>query len=153
MAMATHGGRVARTTPSGRVARATPGGQATCASTGGRVTRKTSGGGANRGTSGGRATRKTPTGPPVPRKPTGRRKRAKRRGGKGGSGRPPWQRVLIWGSIFGLGAAVLGGMTLAGLFIYYGADPALPNIQSVRDYKPNTVTRILDRNDILIGEV
>lgn len=67
--------------------------------------------------------------------------------------RPLWLRLLLWLMLLGLLAGLLGVGALAGLFYYYGRDPKLPNIATVRDYHPNTVTRIFDRNKVLIGEI
>jgi penicillin-binding protein 1A len=115
-----------------------------------------------------RKTSKTPTARNRLKTPTERgrkktpteRKEGKRRRGVGSAGsktrrkkRPLWQRIVLWCVLLGLLAGVTGAGVLIGLFYYYGADPELPNIQTVRDYKPNTVTRILDRKGKLIGEI
>ena len=50
-------------------------------------------------------------------------------------------------------AGVVGALALVGMFLYYGADPNLPTIESLRDYRPKQVTRILDRNGAIIGEM
>ena len=42
---------------------------------------------------------------------------------------------------------------LVGLFAYYGSDPKLPNLSRLDDYRPKQVTRILDRNNVPIGEL
>jgi penicillin-binding protein 1A len=60
-------------------------------------------------------------------------------------------RVFLWLFALGMmgGAAGVGG--LVGLFYYYGSDPDLPRISSIQ--KPKALTRILDRNGLLIGEI
>jgi len=81
------------------------------------------------------------------------RKKKPMEGKEKGKRRPLWLRLLIWALLLGLTAGLLGVGALAGLFYYYGRDPKLPAIENVRDYRPNTVTRIFDREDRLIGEV
>jgi len=49
--------------------------------------------------------------------------------------------------------AVLGAAGLAGLFIYYGRDPNLPTVASLKSYHPKQLTRILDRHGTLVGEL
>lgn len=60
-------------------------------------------------------------------------------------------RVFFWLFSLGMmgGAAGVGG--LVGMFYYYGSDPDLPRISSIQ--KPKALTRILDRNGLLIGEI
>jgi penicillin-binding protein 1A len=55
----------------------------------------------------------------------------------------------------GLGvlAAVLGAAGLVGLFVYFGNDTRLPTVESLRDYRPKQVTRLLDRNGAVIAEL
>jgi penicillin-binding protein 1A len=48
---------------------------------------------------------------------------------------------------------LLGAGALAGLFHFYGSDPAMPRITNVRDYRPHTVSRIYDCTGALIGEI
>ena len=40
-----------------------------------------------------------------------------------------------------------------GLFVYFGSDPKLPTVESLKDYRPKQVTRVLDRNGVVIGEL
>jgi penicillin-binding protein 1A len=51
----------------------------------------------------------------------------------------------------------LGGvLAIAGvvaLFSYYGSDPKMPNLSRLDEYRPKQVTRILDRNNVPIGEL
>ena len=42
---------------------------------------------------------------------------------------------------------------LVGMFSYYGSDPKLPTLKALGDYHPKQVTRILDRNGSVIGEL
>jgi penicillin-binding protein 1A len=53
----------------------------------------------------------------------------------------------------GLLAVVLGGAGLIGLFVYFGNDARLPAVESLRDYRPKQVTRLLDRNGAVIAEL
>ena len=39
------------------------------------------------------------------------------------------------------------------MFAYYGSDPKLPNLSRLDEYRPKQVTRILDRNNVPIGEL
>jgi len=39
------------------------------------------------------------------------------------------------------------------LFGYYGSDPKMPNLSRLDEYRPKQVTRILDRNNVPIGEL
>ena len=48
---------------------------------------------------------------------------------------------------------MLGGAGLVGLFVYFGNDPNLPTVESLKDYRPKQVTRVLDRNGVVIGEM
>lgn len=49
--------------------------------------------------------------------------------------------------------ALIGAASVAGIFYYYGQDPTLPQIGAIKaGYQPESVTRILDRKGILIGE-
>ncbi|MBK8479905.1 MAG: PBP1A family penicillin-binding protein [Proteobacteria bacterium] len=62
-------------------------------------------------------------------------------------------RAILW--LLGLGAlaALLGGLALVGALLYYGADPRLPRISSLRDYRPRLLTTIVDRHGALLGEL
>ncbi|MBC8132497.1 MAG: transglycosylase domain-containing protein, partial [Deltaproteobacteria bacterium] len=57
--------------------------------------------------------------------------------------------------VFGL--IVLGGIAagaaLVGLFVYFGNDPNLPTVEKLKDYRPKQVSRVMDRNGIVIGEL
>ncbi|MCA9670720.1 MAG: PBP1A family penicillin-binding protein [Myxococcales bacterium] len=87
---------------------------------------------------------------------TGRRKasdgeRAASRGER--TKRKWWVRLIGWGIITSLTLMVAGAAFVASMFYYYGSDVSLPGTSKVRDYNPKTVTRIYDRNGILIGEL
>jgi penicillin-binding protein 1A len=70
----------------------------------------------------------------------------------------PGGRSLVWRLVrlgLGLGAlaAVLAGAGLVGMFVYFGNDAGLPTVESLRDYRPKQVTRVLDRNGAVIAEL
>src|SRR5688572_25626044 len=73
----------------------------------------------------------------------------------GKSSRPPWLRITLkilkWGTLVGLLMAAIGVATLAILFWRY--DRGLPQIATLKDYKPKQVTRILAVDGSLIGEI
>src|SRR5450631_4462128 len=78
-----------------------------------------------------------------------------RRSGRGGSaGRG---RSIFWAvrTALGLGlfCALVAIAGLVGMFSYYGSDPKLPTLKALGDYHPKQVTRILDRNGTVIGEL
>src|SRR5687768_4206189 len=83
-----------------------------------------------------RATRKVPS-----RKTGGRR-----RGGR----RIVTLRNVV---VLLLGGVILAIAGVAGLFLYFGSDPKLPSIKKIGDYNPPRLTRILDRDGKLIGEL
>ena len=64
-----------------------------------------------------------------------------------------WSYWLRWGLIGGALTAAIVGLLVVGLFVYYAFDSNLPKIESVSDYKPDTVTRVLDRKGRIIGEI
>ena len=68
--------------------------------------------------------------------------------------RPPsrwrWLKVTL-GVFFLLGLA--GAGAVAGLLVYYGLDPDLPKFHNLADYQPKVVTRVVDRNGELLGEI
>jgi penicillin-binding protein 1A len=49
--------------------------------------------------------------------------------------------------------ALVGIAGLVGMFSYYGSAPGLPTLKALGDYHPKQVTRIFDRNGVVIGEV
>ena len=74
------------------------------------------------------------------------------RGGSGGS-----RQSIFWvvRTVLGLGlfCALVAIAGLVGMFSYYGSDPKLPTLKALGDYHPKQVTRILDRNGAVIGEL
>ncbi len=68
-------------------------------------------------------------------------------------GSSPLLRWILGLASLGLVLALVGAGTLAGLFFLYGKDQSLPQIASIRDYKPKVVTRIYDRRRRLVGEM
>ncbi|MEO5767931.1 MAG: PBP1A family penicillin-binding protein, partial [Polyangia bacterium] len=80
-------------------------------------------------------------------------------GGKGGAGAGPgrgggmaWRLFRVAAGLVALGA-VLGGAGLVALFVYFGNDPNLPTVEKLKDYRPKQVSRVLDRNGAVIGEL
>src|SRR3569623_3819285 len=67
-------------------------------------------------------------------------------GRSNGRGKVTALRVLRVALIVGAIGAVAGALGLAGLFIYYGHDPRLPTVESLRANRPKQVTRQLGRN-------
>jgi len=59
-------------------------------------------------------------------------------------------KTLLW---VGVAGALLGVAGLVGLFSYYGSDPKLPTVKGLGDYHPKQVTRVVDRNGTVIGEL
>ncbi len=78
---------------------------------------------------------------------------AKRKKAREGKKYPLWLRLCLWllALLLVMAAAAAGGVV--GLFHLYGRDSNLPNIKSIYDYRPKTVTRIFDRKGRLIGEL
>src|SRR5687768_16198846 len=69
--------------------------------------------------------------------------------------RPRWARITLkilkWGTLAGLLLLAIGVATMAILFAKY--DKGLPQISTLRDYKPKQVTRILSSDGTLLGEL
>lgn len=64
----------------------------------------------------------------------------------------PWRllgKLCLLGAVLG----VCGVAVVAGLFLYYGSDPSLPRIDHIRDYRPKVVSKVLDRDGRLLGEI
>src|SRR3982751_2590349 len=59
-------------------------------------------------------------------------------------------RIVLGLAALGL---VLAGAGLVGLFVYFGNDSRLPTVETLRDYRPKQVTRVLDRNGGPIAEI
>ena len=66
-------------------------------------------------------------------------------------GRPLWLSLLKWGAILAVSGAVLGVSTIAFVLWMYGRDPNLPDPKKLEDYHFKQSTKVLDRNDHLIG--
>ncbi len=80
------------------------------------------------------------------------RRRARGANSKRKTRKSPLRRLVAWLLLLLLVPA-LGVAGLVGLFIYYGSDPDLPSLNGMGDYRPRQVTRILDRDGNLIGEL
>jgi penicillin-binding protein 1A len=50
-------------------------------------------------------------------------------------------------------SAAAGLLILSGVLLYFGSDPKLPNLKKISDYRPLQMTRVLDRNGVLIGSL
>jgi penicillin-binding protein 1A len=70
-----------------------------------------------------------------------------------GGDRPPWRIWLMRLIKVGALGAFVGVAVVVGLFAYYGSDPKMPNVTRLDEYHPKQVTRILDRNNVPIGEL
>jgi penicillin-binding protein 1A len=67
--------------------------------------------------------------------------------------RKKWFTILTWAGIAAIaGLGILIG-TVAFVFWMYGRDPNLPDIHKLSDYHPKVVTKVLDQNGHLIGEL
>jgi penicillin-binding protein 1A len=79
---------------------------------------------------------------------------AKRRNGKSpASGkRSRLSRVLRWAFILLL-PFIAAAAGLVGIFVYYGSDPSLPSLGGIGDYRPEQITKVLDRDGNVIGEI
>src|SRR5882672_8026357 len=78
---------------------------------------------------------------------------ARRDGVGGGGGGPAWTRYLKLAFKLGVLGAFAGIAAIVGMFAYYGSDPKMPNLSRLDEYRPKQVTRILDRNNVPIGEL
>lgn len=54
------------------------------------------------------------------------------------------RKLLVRSGIGFAGVTALGAAGLAGLFVYHGSD--LPDVSSLKDYRPNLVSRVVDRH-------
>jgi penicillin-binding protein 1A len=67
---------------------------------------------------------------------------------------PRWLKItaltLVIGGVLGLLSGIAG---LAGIFWFYGRNIEDIDEAKLRDYRPPQVTRVLDRNGVLIGEI
>ncbi len=79
----------------------------------------------------------------------GKKKRSKARKGKARKGGKA-RKARVWPKV--AGATLVAGALLAlGMYAYFSRD--LPSVSSLRDYKPPQTTRVLDRNEKVIGEI
>lgn len=67
--------------------------------------------------------------------------------------KPTWLRRVVGIGVLALLPVVAGVGALAGMFLYYGRDPALPSLRGIGDYHPEQITRVLDRDGKVIGEI
>ncbi len=75
-------------------------------------------------------------------------KRGKKKPKKQGSFFGRLFRRLVYLAIAGI---IVGGLGLAGAIWYYGRD--LPDVASLRNYEPPEISRVVDRNGDVIGEI
>lgn len=67
---------------------------------------------------------------------------------------PRWMKITVLVLTLGVGLGLVGGVLgLVGLFWFYGRDVEEIDEQALRDYRPPQVTRVLDREGRLIGEI
>ena len=83
----------------------------------------------------------------------GGKRRARTGGGRRNDRKARLFRTLKLAVGIMLGVGAVGLIALAGLFIYYGSDPKLPNIKQMSDFHPPQLSRVLDRNGQPIGAV
>jgi penicillin-binding protein 1A len=69
------------------------------------------------------------------------------------SGKRSLVRRLILLTVILLFPVVAGAATLAGIFYYYGKDPAMPSLSGIGDYRPDQIIKVLDRDGKVIGEI
>ena len=65
--------------------------------------------------------------------------------------RPLWLTLLKWGAILSVVGILFAVATIAFVLWMYGRDPNLPKITKLEDYHFKQSTKVLDRNDHLIG--
>jgi penicillin-binding protein 1A len=78
---------------------------------------------------------------------------AGRRSTDRGGDRPPWKVWLFRAIKLGVLAGFAGVAVVVFLFAYYGSDSKMPKLDRLDEYRPKQVTRILDRNNVPIGEL
>jgi len=71
---------------------------------------------------------------------------------KGSSKRSLFSRLLLW-ALIPVTLALMAVGTLVGIFVYYGSDPNLPSLNGIGDYHPEQISRVLDRDGNVIGEL
>jgi penicillin-binding protein 1A len=62
-------------------------------------------------------------------------------------------KILLWSGVGLVALLAVFSAVIAIMFWYYGRDPNLPSVDALEHYEPKQVTRILDRDGGLIGEV
>ena len=67
-------------------------------------------------------------------------------------GRSRGVRMVRWLLLL-LSPFLLGAAALLAVFYYFGHDPRLPSLRGIGDYHPPQITRVLDREGNLIGEI
>ncbi|MFT3693033.1 MAG: transglycosylase domain-containing protein [Kofleriaceae bacterium] len=65
--------------------------------------------------------------------------------------RPLWVSLLKWFAILSVVGVLLGIATIAFVLWMYGRDPNLPKVDKLEDYHFKQSTKILDRNDQVVG--
>jgi penicillin-binding protein 1A len=65
-------------------------------------------------------------------------------------GRRRWLRLALFGA---LATFVVGLVGLIGMFLIFSADPDLPRIDAVSDYRPKVVSKVLSADGEVIGEI
>jgi penicillin-binding protein 1A len=68
-------------------------------------------------------------------------------------GKRSWLRRLIVLAIFLVLPVLVGAGALFGIFYYYGNDPAMPSLSGIGDYRPEQISKVLDRDGKVIGEI
>ena len=68
-------------------------------------------------------------------------------------GKRSWLRRLLWIAGLLLFLPIAGAAGLFGVFYYYGKDPSLPSLGGIGDYHPEQITKVLDRDGKVIGEI
>ncbi len=63
------------------------------------------------------------------------------------------RRWLKWVLFLSLSGAVLAVVGMLGMFLILSADPELPKIDAVSDYRPKVVTKVMSADGELIGEI
>jgi penicillin-binding protein 1A len=65
-------------------------------------------------------------------------------------GRRRWLRWILFATLSGATLAVVG---MVGMFLIFSADPDLPKIDAVSDYRPKVVSKVMSSDGELIGEI